>query len=72
MKHGQNEKYLSKDWTLYIYSEHFEKDCFERDLQVSFINLYKNLEKLSSKQALINNFFESFCVFFLAIFQNFM
>ena len=39
MKRGQNYKYLPKDSTLYICSEHFEKDCFERDLQVSFINL---------------------------------
>ena len=38
IKRGQNEKYLPKDSTLYICSEHFEKDCFERDLQVSFIN----------------------------------
>ena len=35
---GQNEKYLPEDWTLYICLEHFEKYCFERDLQVSFIN----------------------------------
>ena len=39
IKHGQNENYLPKDLTLYICSEYFEKDCFERDLQVSFINL---------------------------------
>ena len=26
IKRGQNEKYLSKDSTLYICSEHFEKD----------------------------------------------
>ena len=38
IKRGQNEKYLVKDLTLYICSEHFEKDCFERDLQVRFIN----------------------------------
>ena len=38
MKRGQNEKYLPKDSTFYICSEHFGKDCFERDLQVSFIN----------------------------------
>ena len=38
IKRGQNEKYLPKDSTLYICSEHFGKDCFERDLQVSFIN----------------------------------
>ena len=38
IKRGQNEKYLPKDSTLYICSEHFEKDCFERDLQVSFNN----------------------------------
>ena len=38
IKRGQNEKYLPEDSTLYICSEHFEKDCFERDLQVSFIN----------------------------------
>ena len=38
IKCEQNEKYLPKDLTLYICSEHFEKDCFERDLQVSFIN----------------------------------
>ena len=38
IKHGQNENYLPKDSTLYICSEHFEKDCFERDLKVSFIN----------------------------------
>ena len=38
IKRGQNEKYLPKDSKLYICSEHFEKDCFERDLQVSFIN----------------------------------
>ena len=38
IKRGQNEKFLPKDSTLYICSEHFEKDCFERDLQVSFIN----------------------------------
>ena len=38
IKCGQNEKYLPKDSTLYICSEHFGKDCFERDLQVSFIN----------------------------------
>ena len=37
IKRGQNEKYLPEDSTL-ICSEHFEKDCFERDLQVSFIN----------------------------------
>ena len=38
IKHGQNEKYLPKDLTLGIFSEHFEKDWSERDLQVSFIN----------------------------------
>ena len=38
IKRGQNEKYFPKDSTLYICSKHFEKDCFERDLQVSFIN----------------------------------
>ena len=38
IKRGRNEKYLPEDSTLYICSEHFEKDCFERDLQVSFIN----------------------------------
>ena len=38
IKRGQNEKYLPEDSALYISSEHFEKDCFERDLQVSFIN----------------------------------
>ena len=38
IKRGQNEKYLPEDLTLYICSEHFENDCFERDLQVSFIN----------------------------------
>ena len=38
IKRGQNEKYLPEDSTLYICSEHFENDCFERDLQVSFIN----------------------------------
>ena len=38
IKNGQNEKYLPKDSTLYICSEHFEKDCLERDLQVGFIN----------------------------------
>ena len=38
IKCGQNEKYLPKDCTLYICSEHFEKYCFERDLQVSFID----------------------------------
>ena len=38
IKRGQNEKYLPQDLTLYICSEHFENDCFERDLQVSFIN----------------------------------
>ena len=27
IKRGQNEKYLPKDSTLYICSEHFEKDC---------------------------------------------
>ena len=37
IKRGQNEKYLPED-SILIYSEHFEKDCFERDLQVSFIN----------------------------------
>ena len=36
IKRGQNEKYLSKDLT--FWSEEFEKECFERDLQVSFIN----------------------------------
>ena len=36
IKRGQNEKYLPKDST--FCSEHFEKDCLERDLQVSFIN----------------------------------
>ena len=38
IKHGQNEKNLPKYSKLYICSEHFEKDCFERDLQVRFIN----------------------------------
>ena len=38
IKRGQNEKYLPKDSKLYICSEHFQKDCFEGDLQVSFIN----------------------------------
>ena len=38
IKRGQKEKYLPKDSTLYICSEHFENDCFERDLNVSFIN----------------------------------
>ena len=38
IKYVQNEKYLPKDSTLYICSEDFEKDCFERDLQVSFID----------------------------------
>ena len=38
IKRGQNEKYLPEDSTLYVCSEHFENDCFERDLQVSFIN----------------------------------
>ena len=38
IKRGQNEKYLPNDSTLCICSEHFEKDCFKRDLQVSFIN----------------------------------
>ena len=38
IQRGQNEKYLPEDSTLYICSEHFEKECFERDLQVSFIN----------------------------------
>ena len=38
IKHGQNEKYLPEDSTLYICSEHDENDCFERALQVSFIN----------------------------------
>ena len=38
IKRGQNEKYLPEDLTLYICSEHFENDCFERDLQVRFIN----------------------------------
>ena len=38
IKRGQNEKHLPNDSTLYIWSEDFEKDCFERDLQVSFIN----------------------------------
>ena len=38
IKREQNEKYLPEDSTLYICSEHFENDCFERDLQVSFIN----------------------------------
>ena len=38
IKRGQNEKYLPEDLTLYICSEHFENDYFERDLQVSFIN----------------------------------
>ena len=38
IKRGQNEKYLPEDLILYICSEHFENDCFERDLQVSFIN----------------------------------
>ena len=37
IKRGQNEKYLPEDSTL-ICSEHFEKDCFERDLQVSLTN----------------------------------
>ena len=37
IKRGQNEKYLLKD-SILICSEHFEKDCLERDLQVSFIN----------------------------------
>ena len=39
IKRGQNEKHLPNDSTLYICSEHFEKHCFERDLQVSFINV---------------------------------
>ena len=30
IKRGQNEKYLPKDSTLYICSEHFEKYCFEK------------------------------------------
>ena len=38
IKRRQNEKHLANDSRLYIWSEHFEKDCFERDLQVSFIN----------------------------------
>ena len=38
IKGRQNERYLPKDSTLYICSEHFEEGCFERDLQVSFIN----------------------------------
>ena len=38
IKRGQNGKYLLKDSTLNICSEHFENDCFERDLEVSFIN----------------------------------
>ena len=38
IKRGQNEKYLPNDSILYICSEHFEKDFFERDLQVSFIS----------------------------------
>ena len=38
IKRGENEKYLPKDLTLYICSEHFEKDCFERDLQVRLID----------------------------------
>ena len=37
IKRGQNEKYLPEDSTLYICLQHFEIDCFERDLQVSFI-----------------------------------
>ena len=40
IKRGQNEKYLPNDFTLYICSEHFEKDCFERDLQVSTFETY--------------------------------
>ena len=35
---GHDEKYLPKDSTLQIFSEHFEKDCFKRDLQVSLID----------------------------------
>ena len=38
IKRGQNERYLPKNSTLYICSEHFEKYCFERDLKVSFVN----------------------------------
>ena len=38
IKRGHNKKYLPEDSKLYICSEHFENDCFERDLQVSFIN----------------------------------
>ena len=38
IKRGQNEKYLPKNSALNICLEHFEKDCFERHLQVSFIN----------------------------------
>ena len=48
IKHGQNEKYLPEDSTLYICSEHFEKDCFERDLQVSFINFCKTIHRNKS------------------------
>ena len=32
IKRGQNEKYLLKDLALYIFSEHFKNDYFERDL----------------------------------------
>ena len=39
IKRGQNGKHLPNDLTLYICSEHFEKDCFEKDLQVSIINV---------------------------------
>ena len=72
IKRGPNEKRLPNDSTLYICSEHFERHCFERDLQVSFINVY-NVEKISVKilieTSLVNNFSESFCVFFWTFFE---
>ena len=70
IKRGQNEKYLPKNSALNICLEHFEKDCFERDLQISFINFSNISVKIFIEGSPVNNFFKVF-VFFWTFFENF-
>ena len=39
-KRGQDDKDFPWDAALYICSDHFDRDCFERDLRVRFNRFY--------------------------------
>ena len=70
IKHRENEKYLPEDLILFICSEHFEKDCFERYLQVSFIDFQNVSVKISIEISPVNKFSASFCWTFFEIFRE--